>query len=328
MPSNKNASYRYRVLNDCFRRMRDWSIEELQEVMGEHLFNDFGIHTGVSRRTIEADIALMRSLPPRGFDAPIKVKRGTGRYYYTDRSFSIDKIPISGNDLQAIREATALLRQFKGLPHFGELAALLLKIEGDLELHHAYSVNIQFDYNDLLQGTEWLSILFQAIQHQQALQVSYQPFHAQKPTSFIYHPYLLKEYQSRWFVFGYNEQVGEISNFALDRIKNIAPSKATYLPNTFFDPATYFTHMIGVSRDSSSTPVKITLQAAKSMQGYLDTKPIHHSQIKKHSNKTHTFYELYLIPNQELIAAILRYGGDLKVIEPAFLKEDIIKKIL
>lgn len=327
MPTNKLASYRYRVLNSCFRRRPYWTIEELQEEVSKRLNEDFGINNGVSRRTIESDISLMRSLPPRGFDAPIMVKRGTGQYYYGDRHFSIDQSPISSDDLKAVREATVLLRQFKGLPHFAELEALLFKVEGELGLRDVSSANIQFEYNDLLQGTEWINPLFQAMQNRQALNVSYQPFHAAEPGTFTYHPYLLKEYQSRWFVFGYNESVQEISNLALDRIKNITSSPAPYVPNTFFDPDTYFADMIGVSRDSNSVPEQIILQATKSMEGYMDTKPIHHSQKKRNSRETNAIYELYLIPNYELIATILRFGGDLKVIEPNFLKEDIRRRI-
>ncbi len=327
MPTNKLASYRYRVLNSCFRRRLYWTIEELQEEVSQKLNEDFGMGNGVSRRTIESDISLMRSLPPRGFDAPIMIKRGTGQYYYKDRQFSIDQNPISSDDLKSIREATVLLRQFKGLPHFAELGALLFKVEGELGFHDVSSANIQFEYNDLLKGTEWINSLFQAMKNRQTLNVSYQPFHAAEPNTFTYHPYLLKEYQSRWFAFGYNESVQEISNLALDRIKNITSSITPYIPNTFFDPDTYFADMIGVSRNSNSTPEQIILQATKSMEGYLDTKPIHHSQKKRISSETKAIYELFLIPNYELIATILRFGGDLKVIEPNFLKEDIRRRV-
>lgn len=71
MPKNKLASFRYRVINNCLRNTgRKWTLQNLIDEISEELFENFGIEKGVSRRTVFYDIELMRSLPPRGFDAP------------------------------------------------------------------------------------------------------------------------------------------------------------------------------------------------------------------------------------------------------------------
>ncbi|MBK8558281.1 MAG: hypothetical protein IPL65_22285 [Lewinellaceae bacterium] len=52
MPANKQAAFRYRVLDACFRRQRGWTVAEMLEHLSEALDDAFGIKTGVSRRTL------------------------------------------------------------------------------------------------------------------------------------------------------------------------------------------------------------------------------------------------------------------------------------
>ena len=89
MATNKNASFRYRVLNNCFRDgSRRWTIKRLIEHVSEQLDEHFGISKGISERQVKEDIHIMRSLPPRGFDAPIVCRDGI--YFYDEPTFSIE----------------------------------------------------------------------------------------------------------------------------------------------------------------------------------------------------------------------------------------------
>ena len=62
MAVNKLALIRYKAINDCLRnRYRRWTLEDLIEKVGDVLYESEGIASGVSRRTIQADIQFMRS---------------------------------------------------------------------------------------------------------------------------------------------------------------------------------------------------------------------------------------------------------------------------
>src|SRR5258706_13121538 len=98
MSINKLALIRYRAIDECLRnRYRKWTLENLIEKVSEVLYDTEGIRSGVSKRTIQADIQLMRS-DKLGYNAPIIVKEK--KYYsYDDADFSITNTPITDTDL-------------------------------------------------------------------------------------------------------------------------------------------------------------------------------------------------------------------------------------
>jgi predicted DNA-binding transcriptional regulator YafY len=55
---------------------------------------------------------------------------------------------------------------------------------------------------------------------------------------------------------------------------------------------------------------------------------LHHSQKKTSKTKDGILYEYKLIPNYELVQAILRLGDQVKVIEPIHLKQEIKELLL
>src|SRR5271170_2302427 len=88
MPVNRNALIRYRTIDQCLQnRYKKWTLDDLIDACGEALYEYQGIDTGVSRRTIQADIEMMRS-NKLGYEAPIEVV--DKKYYtYSDKNYSI-----------------------------------------------------------------------------------------------------------------------------------------------------------------------------------------------------------------------------------------------
>lgn len=312
MSTNKHASFRYRVLDGLLQRNRAWTLEELKSELSDALKEAFNISKGVGRRTLFYDLQLMKSEPPLGYAAPIECNHG--KYTYTDRKFSIHKQPLSEQDMAAIRSALMLLSQFKGLPTVQPLEGLLNRLEGWVEFSDKEF--IQFETNELSAGTEWLEKLYKAIAGKQSLGIQYQPFTAEEVSYFVFHPYFLKEYRNRWFVYGLNEASGGIYNLALDRIQHVSLLSKPYQENTLFDPVLYFKDIIGVTRPENATLVTITFRASALQSKYLLTKPIHPSQQKLEVSDEGVTFSLDVIPNYELYSELLRLGRAVKVISP------------
>jgi hypothetical protein len=66
---------------------------------------------------------------------------------------------------------------------------------------------IGLESNIDLKGIEYLSQLYDAIINEQVLEVEYQDFKSEEPFTLTFHPYYLKQYNNRWFVFGLNEEL-------------------------------------------------------------------------------------------------------------------------
>lgn len=328
MPSTKNASFRYRVLNDCFRSIKGkYTLEELISIVSNKLDEHFGIAKGISKRQIQEDLMIMKSLPPRGFEAPIECKNSM--YYYTDRSFSINQNPLNQDDIGNLTDAIGLLKQFNGLPHFSDLTQTINKLEGSLRANSfSKRTFIDFEKNEKVMGTGHLSPLIKFISERKVIEISYKSFKSAKASEITVHPYLLKEYRNRWFLLAWNDELKVMSNFGLDRIQSIKilPKKA-FIENQDFDAENYFENIIGVSIPQNSKIEKIEVQCSAELSDYIKTKPIHSSQKVLKDNKTGILIQLKLIPNYELMSLLLSFGAGIKVLKPETLVSNI-KNIL
>ena len=131
MPVNRNALIRYKVIDSCLqRRNRKWTLEDLIEQVSEALYEYEGMGKGISKRTIQADIQMMRS-DKLGYNAPIIVQ--DKRFYaYEDSNFSITKAPINNTDVDKMKEIVGVLKQFNAFNYFDEMSDMIARLENNL----------------------------------------------------------------------------------------------------------------------------------------------------------------------------------------------------
>lgn len=104
MPVNKNALLRYKTIDRCLRnRYRRWTLDDLLEACSDTLYEMEGITRGVSVRTVQADIQMMRS-DKLGYNAPIEVY-DTKYYRYEDADYSITECPIADETYELVVKA-------------------------------------------------------------------------------------------------------------------------------------------------------------------------------------------------------------------------------
>lgn len=328
MPVNKLALLRYKTIDTCLQnRFRKWSLEDLMEAVSEALYEYEGITSGVSRRTIQLDIQNMRS-DKLGYQAPIVVK-DRKFYTYSDNAYSITRSPLSGYDLGKLNEVVITLRQFKGFGFFEDMNALITRLEDKLiQQKHPKVHSIHFDTNEQVKGQEYLSPIHKAILSQNPLLIRYQSFKAQAPTDKLCFPYLLKEYNNRWFVLAGLGSGRSVNVLALDRI--IALKAEPFEP--FQEPegidiSTYFDELIGVSKTSRQRPRKIVFRMQTSQLPYFLTKPMHPSQQVLREEGEWAYMSLYVIWNYELEREIIGLGEYVEVISPRRLRRNIIKRL-
>lgn len=332
MPTNKNASVRYKVLDKCFRnKFRKYTIKDLQNEVIKVLKEANGKNATISIRMIQNDIAFMRS--SAGFSAPIEVYTEGRKWYYRYSDFSFSKFnqPLTGDELSAVREMYKIISGVSGRIEYRYLKDILLKLDKNLQSENQdKDIVISYEENPLLKNYKNLGFLFMAIKMQQTLEVKYKPY-AEEVKKIIIHPYFLKQYNNRWFLFAYhkpskNNGIHPV-NLALDRILNIENSNIEYVPNNDIDFEKYFHHIIGVTKPLNTPVTKISFMVSPELKPYLETKPIHHSQqdfVKKDN-----WYKssIYVIPNYEMYSLFLSFGTEFKVMSPPNIVQEI-KKII
>lgn len=323
MPVNRNALIRYKTIDKCLQnRFRKWTLEDLIDACSDALYDFEGIDKGVSKRTIQSDIQMMRS-DKLGYNAPIIVV--DRKYYaYEDKDYSITNIPITEQDLNQLNETVELLKQFKGFSHFRELDGMVQKLED-----HVYAQKnkqkqvIDFEKNDHLKGLSYLDVLYRSIINKYAVRITYQSFKARQAQTFDFHPYLLKEFRNRWFLVGIKKRGTALLNLALDRILDIEKSDVTYVLRPDFDPEEYYRYTFGASVHQNQEPVEIILFVTHQHAPYVLTKPFHWTQQLISKDLYGITISLKVHYNFEIEKEILGFGDGIKVIAPQRLRRNV-----
>lgn len=327
MSVNKNALIRYQVLDRCFRnagRMYFW--EDLLEECNNALVDFAPNSQGIQRRQLFDDIRFMES--ETGWSIPLgRVRHGRKVYYrYEDLSFSISNQPLNDSEAEQIKSALQIFSRFSGTPQFEWVNEMIPMLESKFGLIERKSEIISFESNIDLKGLHFLTPLFNAIVNERVLLVKYKDFKSSEPYEITFHPYYLKQYNNRWFVFGLNSD-NKVPNWnlALDRIESLSET-AQKCKQSETDWEEYFFDLVGVTRTENVNLQEIVLKFSPDVAPYVITKPIHPSQ--KHKNDpTGLEIKIKVIPNFELERLIISFGEQAKVISPQNFKERISKRL-
>ena len=328
MATNKHAIIRYQTLDKCFRNPgRKYFIEDLVEACSIAIYEFSGNNNGIKRRQVLEDIKFMEST--QGWNIPLERIRDGHRVYfkYDDKSFSINNQPLNETEEIQLKEALLTLSRFKGMPQFEWVDEIYARLDSGLGLSHYNEKIIEFDQNNYLKGLEFISPIYNSILYKKAIQIEYKSFKKDISQSIIFHPYFLKQYNNRWYVFGKNDASQFIMNLALDRITSIEESKNKYLPNKTIDFDEYFEDIIGVTLSNEGKVEKVVIKASNELLPYIKTKPIHGSQKLKEQGLSHTLITLDIIPNYELESLILSFAEGVEVLHPKSLRDKIKKRV-
>lgn len=320
MATNKHAIIRYQALDKCFSNWyKRFDIEALVQACNDALYQFTGIDEGVKKRQVYSDISFMMS--DQGWSVPLeKYKEGRTTYYrYSEKGYSINNQPLTDAEVGQLKEAMLMLTRFKGMPSFEWIGEIISRLEDKFHLVGNSESVIGFEQNQYLKGIEYLSEIFNSIVNHQCLKIVYNNFKGEEKI-WVIHPYYLKQYNTRWFLFGMNDEYRNITNVPLDRIVSIEQASVEYV-STDIDFEEYFDDIVGVTFPKDADVVPVQLIFSESRFPYITSKPIHWSQ--KVIDAEERIIEIDVIPNKELIALLLSYGSDVEVVAPESVRKYI-----
>ncbi|MVZ66516.1 WYL domain-containing protein [Sphingobacterium sp. DK4209] len=329
MSVNKLALIRYKIIDKCLRQShRKWTLDDLIEKVSDELYELEGIHSGISKRTIQGDIQIMRS-NKLSYNAPIVVTER--KYYsYSDPNYSISNSPISNLDIEKIKEVVDVLKHLNGFAYFEEMSDLIVRLENNLSKTEGKQKSvIQMESNKLLKGLEWITPLHKAIREEIPLLITYKSFKSKESIDTVYYPYLLKEYRNRWFVICLPKRSDTLITLALDRIVEIQEmAKTGFISYEGVDFERYFDDTIGVSKSPRDRGQRVIIEVDTKNAPYVETKPIHHSQtIVRRRENGNIVIRIDVVLNYELEREILGFGENMTVISPSILRKRINSRL-
>ena len=328
---------RYALIDKLLaNRHKAYSIQDITNELAEKL-PGFG-QEPVSKRCVEKDLNYLE------FDSPFDIEieeywvgapDKNGKSYskrcirYLDPTFSIFKPKLTEDEKTVLTTALDTLGSFDGLENFEWLSDL----KGRLELEEHQPI-ISFSKN-ILDNSTLIARLFTSIKLKQVISLEYHTFEDSNVRIVEVCPYLLKEYNNRWFLIAAACDTGKILTFPLDRIDEFSISyiqKYISAPKDFDE---YFEDIIGVTYNNDAPLEEVIFWVSDKSKDYVLTKPIHGSQILIRGSREvdlhaqypkllgGNYFRIKCRENYELIRELISFGPELIVVAPMHIVEKI-----
>jgi len=293
MSSIHGTIRRYQLIINKLNTITYTSMKQMMEFLHEHGFED-------SKRTTQRDFQKLRD----EFGVNIIYER-------------------SGNYYSISEESRLNVDQFLRLANLSQLTQIMaspLKKEKEL-LNY-----VSFEAQGSLRGLEHISPLFQAIKQRLKVKISHTTFYRKTAHNYEVLPYMLKEYNERWYVVAWVTEKKEFRSFGVDRIGELTVTDERFKREAHPDPAAFFKDAIGIIY--SNQKAETVELAFHPFQGnYLKTLALHDSQTILEDNDKVLRIRLHILPNIELKRKIMSYGSEVKVIQPQWLAKEIAAEL-
>jgi len=321
MDPGKSAYRRYSVIDLALRNSmkRYPKMEDLIEACNRAL------GYSPSPETIQKDLATMKLPFPDGRDAPIKFNRAKWGYEYTDPTFSFFGVSLRQEELNAIEEAVDIIRTIGGTRvgvKFNHAIEKVLSSTLERKTEDEKSLPVlQTMVPPPSRGFGNFDLFYKTCKERIPVSFIHFSYEKRQFNHIILHPFLIKEFDNRWYVIGFSELHSAIRTFGLDRISEPVLLKKKYRSSDRKETSAYLYDIYGVYPIADSKKLKIKINVNQLGTHYLQAYPIHESQIiTKKSNGT-SVITFELIPSFELARYFLSQGKYIEKIEPTWLQE-------
>ena len=320
MPDNKFASARYKLIDRELRRREFVKTSEIVDLC----FNELGFE--ISLKQIQNDFTAMETDSFLGYYAPIKYNKRKKAYYYTDKEYSIVRFGLKDEEVNSLQMFASKLNLYKEYDIFKDFSSAIEKVLQAVQIRKSVKEISNYQYiqpqnSPRCEGTEYIPDIITALEENRILKFKYQKYGDNAVKERIFNPYLLKEYENRWYILGRLEGETGIRTFGIDRIISLEVTEE-HFTEVNVDFGEYFKYSFGIIVEEAP-PVEVVLSFEPYQGNYIKTLPLHHTQKILTDNKTELKVSVLVKPSYEFYSKILSFGKSVKVLSPNQVREEI-----
>ena len=177
-------------------------------------------------------------------------------------------------------------------------------------------------FESIPSSQKWLTTIVSAIRDRKTIEMTYQSFYQDEPSTFEAHPWCLKLFKQRWYMLARSGRHKEPRVYSLDRIHEIRETENDLKVPKNFNASTFFNNFFGIIINEEK-PVKVVLRVDEDQVKYLRSLPLHDSQKETETTDCYSVFEFRLVPTFDFKQEILRHGPSVEVLEPKDFREEI-----
>ncbi len=286
----------------------------------------------IKERQLKDDIRVIKS-KSSGFGMELAKTFTSKReriYRYKDINNSIMKMPLTPQQMKDLGKTIQMLSHLRGLPKYKFLDEVLVKLKESFHIGPGEG-SVHFEECETAPWLKLFTPLYEVVKKPRVINVMYHRFGRPSRLREI-HPYQLKQYNNRWYLIGYEERLKSRCKYvvlALDRIEYFNDAEGVdFIPCKIDDVENYYKHIVGVSRLPEGVITTVIVKAYYPAAWYLETKPIHYSQIvdDENGNGEYKVFKWRVMENEELVQKLMVYADQIEIIKGEWVKEKIFKR--
>jgi len=314
---NKQALIRYRIIDELIRK---GDYPSMQDIISKC---EYRLGKWFSVETIQKDIEAMKNDISLGYEAPIYYNRTYKGYEYTDENYSVNNLNLKKEEYEVLENAVDLLKQFKGTRlssnYNNAVNKILTGIRASQSNKSAPVISLEFQTD--FAGGELFDDFIEFIKEKTAISVVY-TFNNQFRGDII-HPYMLKEYENRWYLIAYSEDSEKIKVFDIRFLYDIYILTGRKFIFKNFNADSFFKHSIGVGIIENFKE-KVQIEFKRKVYDEINSIPLHQSQkIIKYKKNGNFIIEIEVYVTNELLNKILSFGAAATIIKPMYIADTL-----
>lgn len=232
------------------------------------------------------------------FDININCNRKGGYYYYIENA----------DDMQKGGVRNWLLNTFA--------------VNNLINESHHLKRRILFE--EIPSGRKYLTSVIEAMRDGLEIELYYQSYWYEEPSTYTLQPYCIKVFKQRWYVIGFCKERNNIRTFSLDRIQQLTTLDAKFVYPKDFDPEAYFADYFGIMIENKKLET-IRIKVYGMHVQYIRALPLHRSQCEIETTVDYSIFEYRMKPTLDFRQELLSRGADVEVLAPLTFREEMIQ---
>lgn len=177
-------------------------------------------------------------------------------------------------------------------------------------------------------GQDYLKPIIDAMKENRVLSITYHSYWNDEENDFKVQPYCVKIFKQRWYMVAkpdYDKK--QLRIYSLDRILKLHTTDETFKMPKDWSAEDFFKDSYGIFVDTGIKPQVVKLKVNAGQANYIRDLRLHESQEEIECNEEYSIFRYWLRPQFDFIQELLWNGGDVEVLEPKELREEIAERI-
>ena len=181
-------------------------------------------------------------------------------------------------------------------------------------------------FEEIPSGRKYLTTVIEAMRDGLELELYYQSYWYEGPSTYTLQPYCIKVFKQRWYVIGFCKERNNIRTFSLDRIQQLTTLDAKFVYPKDFDPEAYFADYFGIMIENKKLET-IRIKVYGMHVQYIRALPLHRSQCEIETTEDYSIFEYRMKPTLDFRQELLSRGADVEVLAPLSFREEMIQSV-